>query len=271
MTKLSEELASLEQQETGDEALWPWLKRYMSTITITFMVCLVEAQLMAVEPLDTTVFTTALRSAPAAELPAVAGLLVKASPPRHRTETATNVVGAAVGLNPAATPAIVGAVVRTAPETAAAVATTAARQQPALTVAIATAAAGVAPTRVAEIVVAVCRVTPAEYRSVALAAARAAPSMNKEILKAIGDVKPELKEFIENEIARHHTSEPSVVHCLGQAELAQARGAAARATPGTSAGPTPQVGGPMIPPGQIGPKPPRGDANPPGGRNYARP
>jgi hypothetical protein len=246
----------------------------MRTIAIAWMVCLVETGIVSGEQLAAARCAASLKSVPAAELPAAAALLMKASGPQNPTEAATNLVKVAVRINPAATPAIVGAVVRAAPEMASAVSHTAATEVPGLAPAITTAAVGAAPARAAEIVVAVCSVTPAEYRNVVLAAARAAPCLNKEILKAVGVVRPDLKPFIEIELARYPRANPSVSRCLDRAELAQARAAAAGAGLGTSSGRVPQSGGPrspLLPPGHGGSLPPRGDEVPPGGRNYARP
>src|SRR6516162_6834501 len=66
----------------------------------------------------------------AAELPPKAAVIIKNAKSRERTTTTINVVKAAVGLNPAAAPAIVGGIARAIPEMAATAAGTAAAEQP---------------------------------------------------------------------------------------------------------------------------------------------
>lgn len=191
------------------------------------------------------------------EVPWVATLLVHQASARARIATAREVVKVAVRMNPAATIAIVGAIARAEPATSAAVAETAACEQPTLAADITRAAAGVAPGYAGEIVMAVCEVSPGEYRSVALAAARGSPGAGIEILRAVGEAKPQLKPYIEIELAKHPRAVPSVDRCLNNAERAHGRAAADPESARSRQ--------------SKGDKPPRGNGNPPGGRNYARP
>src|SRR4051794_28663505 len=71
-----------------------------------------------------------LQHIPAAELPAKSAQLVKNAKAPERDAVTVNVVKAAVGMNPAATPAIVGAIARAVPEMASLAASTAATEQP---------------------------------------------------------------------------------------------------------------------------------------------
>src|SRR5437879_10102937 len=75
-------------------------------------------------------FKETLKSAPAAELPARAAQLVQAAKSPEREAVTINVVRAAVEINPAAAPAIVGAIARSVPDMAAVAASTAAAEQP---------------------------------------------------------------------------------------------------------------------------------------------
>ncbi len=101
-----------------------------------------------------------LKSVPAAELPAKAADLVRNAKLSQRGEVTVNVVRAAVGMNPAAAPAIVGAIARAVPDMAALAAGTAAGEQPKQASAIARAHAADAPARSGKVVAASLRVVP---------------------------------------------------------------------------------------------------------------
>jgi hypothetical protein len=227
------------------------------------------------QPFDTNTLSALLKGVPALELPAVAAVLVKESKPRDRTSVATSVVRSALRINPAATPAVVGAVVRVAPQMAAAVSTVAVHEHPDYAPAVTQAAVAIAPTYAREVVISVCTARPADYHAVAVAAAGAAPSRSEDILRAVCVLRPELKCFIEADLARLARHEvPSVARCLDRAELARDHAAKAAIPPGLGLGGDPSRGEPplaLTPPGHGGPKPPRGGGSAPGGRNYARP
>src|SRR5437588_939369 len=75
-------------------------------------------------------FRESLSRVSAAELPPKAAELIKNAKSRDRVSTTINVVKAAIGINPAAAPAIVGGIARAVPEVAAVAAGTAAAEQP---------------------------------------------------------------------------------------------------------------------------------------------
>ncbi len=207
-------------------------------------------------------FIETLSSVPAAELPARAAQLVKESKARAREATTINVVKAALGINPAAAPALVGAIARAVPEMAPVAARTAAAEQPKQASAIAKAAAAAAPSQAGKIVAAVCRAVPKEYRSIAIAASEAVPDAGREILNAVASALPDLKLSIEKTLANYGGNVPFVGNALDQAtKLSQNESR------------PPTIGPPYIPlsgtPANIDPS--TSGEVPPGGRNYARP
>ena len=236
-------------------------------------------------------FDKVLSAVPAAELPGKAADLVSQAKARDRKATTINVVKAALGINPAAAPAIVGAIARAVPEMAAVAAGAAAAEQPKQAAAIAKAAAAAAPSQAGAIVGAVCRAVPNQYQGIAIAVSQAAPDAGQEIINALTSAVPGLKPSIEKVLAGYGGTVPSVAVTLDQA--AQPRTISDPATPTTlstpfSPGPLaggagmpaavpavrgPAVGPPYIPlsgtptgvtPGSSGPVPG-------GGRNYASP
>ena len=243
-------------------------------------------------------FTEVLASVPSAELPAKAADVVLHAKNRERTETTVDVVKAALGINPAAAPAVVGAIASAVPTMASVAAGVAASEQPKQAAAIAKAAAAAAPAQARKIVLAVCRAVPNAYRDIAVAVSQAVPTANKEILSAVAAAIPGLKPYVEQAMIGSAGNAYSVPSVLDQAaRLAQAAPTAgsvstiagmpsagssanssqtiAAGTPGlagTSAR-GPAVGPPYIPltttptnvsSGSSGPVPP-------GGRDYARP
>ena len=203
-----------------------------------------------------------LSGVPPIELPAKAAQVVK--------ETK-----AAVGINPAAAPAIVGAIARTTPEMASAAAGTAAAAQPKQAGAIAKAAAAGAPTKAGKIVTAVCRAAPRDYRGIAIAVSQAVPGAAKEILEAVASALSDLKPYIEEAITSFRGGVLTVAAVLDQAaKLAQT-------SPGSGSGPValapmargPSIAPPYLPmsgtPGNVTPT--TSGEVPTGGRNYAAP
>src|SRR5258706_8065242 len=133
------------------------------------MICLGAVNLLAKDGQKASSVIETLSGVPAAELPAKAAQLVKEAKARERETTTINVVKAALAMNPAAAPAIVGAISRAVADMAPVAAGTAAAEQPSQSCAIAKAAAAAAPSQAAKIVVAVCRAVPNEYRCIAIA------------------------------------------------------------------------------------------------------
>ena len=228
-------------------------------------------------------FNKILTAVPAAELPAKAAELVSQAKAADRREATTNVVKAALSINPAAAPAIVGAIARAVPEMASIAAGTAAAEQPKQAAAIAKAAAAAAPLQAGAIVEAVCRAVPREYRSIAIAVSQVAPEAGQEIVNGVTSAVPGLKPSIEKVLAGYGGNVPSVAVTLDQA--AQATVVSETGTPtvptsaasgvmrGASMARGPAVGPPYIPltttptavtPGTSG-------QVPGGGRNYAAP
>ena len=233
-------------------------------------------------------FNEALTAVPAAELPAKAADLVLHAKSRDRQTTTINVVKGAVGINPAAAPAIVGAIAKTVPDMASVAAGTAAAEQPKQASAIAKAAAAAAPSKAGKIVAAVCRAVPNEYRNVAVAVAQVVPGAGKEIVDAVASALPDLKPGIERVLAGYGGNAVSVGSTLDQATkvsptstgsgaVAPALAAPVSSTPlAGSAAPRargPAVGPPYIPLTSTPTNVTSGSSGqvPTGGRDYAAP
>lgn len=153
-------------------------------------------------------FKASLVAVTAGEMPAKAADLVKHARARDWGNTTVNVVKAALEINPAAAPAVVGAIARTVPEMAVVAATTAAELQPKQASAIAKAAAAAAPGRAAKIVAALCRVVPSDFRSIASAVSDATPDANKEILKAVAVALPDTKASVDRVLMGYSGAAP---------------------------------------------------------------
>jgi len=233
-------------------------------------------------------FNELLTAVPAAELPAKAADLVLHAKSRDRQAATINVVKAAVGINPAAAPAIVGAIARAVPDMAPVAAGTAAAEQPKQASAIAKAVAAVAPAKAGKIVAAVCRAVPNEYRNIAVAVAQVVPGAGKEIVNAVATALPDLKPSIERTLAGYGGSVVSVASTLDQAASVSRTSAAPGAVaplPATPAAPItvagtpaprargPAVGPPYIPLTSTPTNVTSGTSGevPTGGRNYAAP
>ena len=175
-------------------------------------------------------FTEVLAAVPAAELPAKAADLVLQAKPRHRQATTVNVVKAAVGINPAAAPAVVGAIARAVPGMASVAAGAAAAEQPKQASVIAKAAAAAAPSQAGKIVVAVCRAVPNEYRNIAIAVSQVAPGAGKEIVNAVAAALPDPKPYIEKALAGYGGNVVSVADTLDQAARSVPKAATPSAT-----------------------------------------
>jgi hypothetical protein len=261
--------------------------------------CLLASFSFAKDAPKANPFTELLAPVPAAEMPAKAADVVRLAKSRERAATTSDVVRAALGINPAAAPAVVGAIASSVPAMASVAAGAAAAEQPKQAAAIAKAGAAAAPSQVGKIVLPICRVVPNEYYNTAVAASQAVPGANKAILKAVGAALPDLKPYIEQALITYGGNVPSVSTVLNEArKLAQANAgsrisssavrtpasgpavaagqpAAAPATPapGTSLARGPAVGPPYIPLTSTPTNVTSGTSGqvPTGGRNYAAP
>ncbi len=236
-------------------------------------------------------YSAKLSAVPAGEMPAKAAEVVKAASAKQREATTVSVVKAAVGLNPAAAPSIVGAISRSVPEMAPTAAATAAAEQPAMAVAVARAASAAAREQTRRIVAAVCRAVPNQYREVANGVSETVIGANREILEGVSDSLPEYRDSINSNLGLFANHSPSVMGVLNAAQpVAAVSGTAgAGSAPSfsliSSAGPAvapvgggamargPAVGPPFIPltgsPTNVVPG--TGGEVPTGGRNYAAP
>ncbi len=220
-------------------------------------------------------FNETLSTVPAAELPAKAADLVLQAKARARQNVTINVVKSAVGLNPAAAPAIVAAIAHAVPEMALVAAGTAAAEQPKQASAIARAAAAAAPAKAGQIVQATCRAVPNAYREIAVAVSEAVPGASKEIVNAVASAMPELKPAISKTLAGYGGAVPSVGDTLAQATTIsqddQAKVLTVYPRGATVRGPA--VGPPYIPlpSGLTNVTTATSGVVPSGGRNYAAP
>lgn len=243
-------------------------------------------------------FTEVLAPIPSAEMPAKAADVVQHARNRERATTTADVVKAALGINPAAAPSVVGAIANAVPTMASVAAGVAAAEQPNQAAAIAKAAAAAAPTQARRIVLAVCRAVPNAYREIAVAVSQAVPTASKQILNAVATAIPDLKPYIEQALVGYAGSAPSVPSVLDQAgRLAQANSVpgalstlAGTPTPGSAPNPSqpiaagtpglpgasvrgPAVGPPYVPLSTTPTNVTSGTSGqvPPGGRNYSQP
>jgi len=228
-----------------------------------------------------------LKKVTAAELPAKVAQYVKEARASERETTTVSVVRAAVQMNPAAAPAIVGAIARAVPAMASVAAATAAAEQPKQASAIAKAAAAAAPSMAEQIVAAVCRTVPSGYQGITIAASQAAPNAGKEILNGLATGIPELRPYLATTLAGYNgnSSVPNTVVQLPKVPSPVASGGP---LPGTGPGsgntttPPPEAphdlggnGAPFIPVSNTptNTPPSGGGSGPPsgGGRDYAAP
>ena len=179
--------------------------------------------------------------------PGKAADLVSQAKARDRKATTINVVKAALGINPAAAPAIVGAIARAVPEMAAVAAGAAAAEQPKQAAAIAKAAAAAAPSQAGAIVGAVCRAVPNQYQAIAIAVSQAAPDAGQEIINALTSAVPGLKPSIEKVLAGYGGTVPSVAVTLDQAAQPRTIDPATPTTLSTPFSPGPLAGGAGMP------------------------
>ena len=158
---------------------------------------------------------------------------------KNLKETTIDVVKAAVGLNPAAAPAIVGSIAQAVPAMAATASATAVQLVPNQVLLIARAAAAAAPAKAGAIVESICRVLPAQYQKVAAAVAEVVPGAGKDILAGIAAAIPNLKSAINQALADYKGDVPSVSAVLtqvAQTENSMNIAAFSAGTPASSAG-----------------------------------
>lgn len=248
----------------------------MKKYTASFMAAIVLATAMNVsagENNGANPFFASLSAATAAEMPATAAELVSKATPKQQRQTTIGVVKAAVPLNPAAAPAIVGSIAQAVPEMAAIAAATAVSLVPNQVAAIARAAAAAAPTKAGKIVEAICLVLPKDYKNIANAVAEVAPGQGKEILTGISASIPALKVSLNKILASYSGNNlPTVGTVLGQISSLELASAAQTSESSPALAP-PTVGPPYIPLGvpHQNIDPGSGGEVPGGGRDYSAP
>jgi hypothetical protein len=223
----------------------------------------------------TNPYSGVLATVTSAELPAKAAALVTKADAKSLKQTTVDVVRSAVGLNPAAAPAIVGSIAQSSPSMAGPAAATAVTLVPNQVIAIARAAAAAAPNQAGPIVEAICRVLPSNYQTVASAVAEVVPGAGKSILAAIASAIPELKTTISQTLAAYDGKIPSVSTVLTQVAQAASTANTTALSSGTPLS-SPRGPGAVPPQVPISGTPPvinpgAGTPAPPGGHNYSAP
>ena len=225
------------------------------------------------EPAVAGAFAGVLTAVTSAELPAKSAELVAQADAKNLKQTTLDVVRAAVGLNPAAAPAIVSSIGQSTPTMAATAAATAISLVPNQAVVIARAAAAAAPGQAGAIVEAICRVLPASYQAVASAVAEVVPGAGKEILAAIVAALPELKNAVTQTVASYNGNTPSVGTVLMQVAQVESSVTSSVPAPPVSLPRGPSVGAPLVPISStpVVLDPGSGGTVPTGGRGYSSP
>jgi hypothetical protein len=249
------------------------MKTIKYTMSLAMAVALVATiNVNAGENMGSSAFVSILTSATSAELPAKSAELVSQADAKNLNQTTMDVVKAAVGLNPAAAPAIVGSISQSSPSMAATAASTAVALVPSEVVAISKAAASAAPAQAGAIVEAICKVMPTDYKKVAAAVAQVAPEAGKEILAGVAAALPELKNVIDEALASFNTQTSSVAIVLSQASESIASQAPMYLPQGPQTSPVNNLPIPVIP---VVENPSSGGTVPSGGRppahGYAAP
>jgi len=190
----------------------------MRNAILAITVALPMAAWSAGESVSSGAFFAQLSAVAPAELPTTAADLVTHAAAKDLKQTTIAVVRAAVGLNPAAAPSIVGTIAQADPTMAPTAAATAAALVPKSVAVIVKAAAAAAPAQVEAIVAAVCRVAPADFRIVAEAVAKVVPGAERQILAGILAAMPCLQSVIQPVLASNGTL-PSLKTVLMQSEV----------------------------------------------------
>jgi hypothetical protein len=181
------------------------------------------------------------------ELPGKAAELVAQADAKNLKQTTIDTVKAAVGLNPAAAPAIVGSIAQASPAMAGTAAATAVALVPNQVLLIARAAAAAAPGQAGAIVEAICRVVPTDYQAVAVAVAEVVPGAGRDILGGIAKALPQLDGAINQALASYQGNLPSVSTVLTQVAQSQNSAAIAVIAAGAPASASTLPGTPVIP------------------------
>ena len=210
------------------------MKSAKKTIILTVAVaCTLAVTAVAEDNLAANPVLGLLSTVTAVEMPAKASALVAQADAKNLKQTTIDVVKAAVGLNPAAAPVVVGTISHASPTMAATASATAVGLVPNQVLAIARAAAAACPSKAGAIVEAICRVLPADYAAVALAVAEVVPGAGREILAGISTAIPQLKGTMDQTLVSYQGSIPSVSTVLNQ--VAQSGTAVALAAVGAGA------------------------------------
>lgn len=125
------------------------------------------------------------------ELPRAAAQAVQSEP-----GAASDVVAAAVGVNGASAPLIVGSVAKATPQSAAASSSAAVALQPKLAGPIAKAAVSASPSDATAIVSAMCKARPTAFYAIGVSAGEAAPKSADKILLGITEGAPGSKPLV---------------------------------------------------------------------------
>jgi hypothetical protein len=189
--------------------------KMLSLVTAVALVATVK--LSAGETPAANPFFGTLSTVSPAELPAKSAELVAQADSKNLASATADVVKAAVGLNPAASAAIVGTIAKSTPEMTSVAAATAVALVPNEAINIAHAAAAAAPAEAGKIVEAVCRVVPNVYKEVAETVAEVAPGAGKAILAGVSAAIPALQDSISKVLAASsNVANPSVSDVLNQ-------------------------------------------------------
>jgi hypothetical protein len=249
--------------------------KMMRTVSLFLVVALITVEKVSAggSP-DTNPFFGKLISSNPAELPAKSAELVMQAKSNSRQATTIEVVKAAVGLNPAAAPAIVGTISESTPESSPVAAATAVGLLPDQAIAIARAAAAAAPAQAGKIVEAVCRVVPNVYQEVANAVFDVAPKAGKDILAGLTSAIPALAGPINKTLVGFTGDNPNVRDVLNQVAKNVSKASLTKLAALNPVGAiSPAVGPPYVPPpaSPVNQDPGSGGPLPPYANNYAAP
>jgi hypothetical protein len=209
------------------------------------------------------------------ELPIKAANIVATSSATERQLVTTEVVKAAIGMNPNAAVAIVSAVSSRNPAMAPAAAVAAATLQHKHIGLITKAAVAAAPSETGKIVAALLKEFPKDYQSIAIAAAENAPTSGREILVLVGDYVPALQGSIQAAIVgiAPDSANVPVQGILSQSSVAAAPSPTTPANPPVPSLSPPTLGPPFTPPPSVvvTVTPAQTTPEAPGSRKYSAP
>jgi hypothetical protein len=151
---------------------------------------LLSVQVVPANAVDVAPIKTTLAGVSGLELPGKTAGLVATAADQDKKAVTISAIEVAVGMNPSAAPAIVGAVSTQVPSMASVASATASKLQPQQAVTIVEAAAKAAPSQAAAIVAATSKEVPAQYARIAIAASKVAPSAKQDILVAASGASP---------------------------------------------------------------------------------